>query len=174
MPKRQTPFFLKTSRITSKLGPLISISDGEALLLLDFVGHKGLEKEIQRLKAANQAELSEAEDAITLQIRSEVNAYLAGKLRDFTTPIKMQTGSCFQKSVWAALREIPYGMTLSYEALAHKIGRPTSWRAVANANGANRLALIIPCHRVIHKNGRLGGYGGGVPVKELLLNLEKN
>ena len=83
-------------------------------------------------------------------------------------------GSPFQKQVWEELKKIPSGETRAYLAIAKAVGRPTACRAVANANGANQLAIIIPCHRVINTNGELGGYGGGIARKQWLLDLEKN
>jgi len=100
-----------------------------------------------------------------------LTAYFDGKLKEFQTPLFL-LGSPFQKQVWEALNKIPFGETSSYLDIAKRIGRPAACRAVAQANGANQLAIIIPCHRVINHNGELGGYGGGITRKEWLLNLE--
>jgi methylated-DNA-[protein]-cysteine S-methyltransferase len=100
-----------------------------------------------------------------------LNAYFAGELRDFDLPLDLQ-GTPFQLGVWRALRDIPYGVTISYGELARRIGTPKGSRAVGLANGANPIAIVVPCHRVIGSNGKLTGYGGGLGNKETLLALE--
>jgi methylated-DNA-[protein]-cysteine S-methyltransferase len=102
----------------------------------------------------------------------QLDAYFAGTLRRFELPLA-PTGTPFQLRVWRALREIPYGETVSYAELARRIGRPAAVRAVGAANGRNPLAIVIPCHRVIGSDGRLVGYGGGLPAKAALLALER-
>lgn len=101
----------------------------------------------------------------------EIDAYFKGRLKKFTIPLS-PTGTDFQKTVWQALETIPYGQTWSYQDLAKKIDNEKASRAVGNANGKNPIGLIIPCHRVIQKSGKLGGYTGGVHIKEQLLALE--
>ncbi len=106
------------------------------------------------------------------QIEHELARYFAGTLAEFRTPLAIR-GTPFQERVWAALRAIPFGATRSYAQIAREIGRPTATRAVARANGDNRLAIIIPCHRVIGSDGSATGYGGGVWRKLRLLELER-
>jgi AraC family transcriptional regulator of adaptative response/methylated-DNA-[protein]-cysteine methyltransferase len=106
------------------------------------------------------------------QLRSELGEYFAGTRRKFTLPL-VYPGSPFQVKVWSALLEIGYGETRSYEQLAWAVGTPRACRAVGHANGQNRIAIVIPCHRVVNKDGKLGGYGGGLWRKQLLLNLER-
>ena len=101
----------------------------------------------------------------------ELAEYFAGARKQFEVPLAMR-GTPFQLDVWRALQRIPYGETRSYEQIAHSIGRPTATRAVGAANGANPIPIIVPCHRVIGKNGALTGFGGGIPVKRTLLDLE--
>lgn len=103
---------------------------------------------------------------------SELAEYFAGKRNDFTVEMT-PAGTEFQKRVWSELRRIAHGKTISYEELAHRIGKPTAHRAVAQANGANPICILIPCHRVIAKNGRLGGYSAGLERKRFLLGLER-
>lgn len=110
---------------------------------------------------------------ITALAKDELLRYFDGKLRNFTVPYKLN-GTEFQKKVWTALAEIPYGKTQSYEDIAVKIGNSKACRAVGMANNKNKLPIIIPCHRVIGKNGSLTGYAGGTKTKEYLLNLEKS
>ena len=102
----------------------------------------------------------------------ELHRYFDGELHEFKTPIAW-VGTKFQRQVWEALRRIPFGETRSYTQLAGAVGRPTAVRAVAQANGANPLALIVPCHRVINANGKLGGYGGGLSRKAWLIQHER-
>lgn len=105
-------------------------------------------------------------------VADELEAYFAGRLRAFRTPVAPD-GTPFQRRVWEALREIPYGETMSYGELSRRIGRPDAVRAVGAANGANPIAIIIPCHRVVGANGSLTGFGGGLDVKRALLALER-
>jgi AraC family transcriptional regulator of adaptative response/methylated-DNA-[protein]-cysteine methyltransferase len=105
-------------------------------------------------------------------IENELTLYFNGKLNKFATTLFF-LGLPFQKRVWEELQKIPYGETRSYSDLAKAVKKPTAFRAVAQANGANQFAIIIPCHRVINKNGDLGGYGGGIVRKEWLINHEK-
>ncbi|MCP4655868.1 MAG: methylated-DNA--[protein]-cysteine S-methyltransferase [bacterium] len=109
--------------------------------------------------------------ALCREARREITAYLAGDLRRFTVPIDAR-GSDFQRAVWAAISAIPYGRTLAYGELAARLGKPLTSRAVGGACGANPIPLIIPCHRVLAANGRLGGFGGGRELKSWLLELE--
>jgi methylated-DNA-[protein]-cysteine S-methyltransferase len=101
----------------------------------------------------------------------QLTAYFAGRLRQFDVPLDAE-GTCFQKSVWNALLTVPFGQTASYGEIARRIGNPGASRAVGLANGRNPIAIIVPCHRIIGINGRLVGYGGGLPYKKALLNLE--
>jgi AraC family transcriptional regulator of adaptative response/methylated-DNA-[protein]-cysteine methyltransferase len=108
------------------------------------------------------------------QLNDELARYFAGTLTEFTVPV-VAPGSPFQQRVWSALQNIPfpYGETRSYEELARSIGSPGAQRAVGRANGLNRIAIVIPCHRVVNKGGQLGGYGGGLWRKQFLLDLER-
>ncbi len=102
----------------------------------------------------------------------QLGAYFAGELREFRLPLILK-GTAFQLAVWERLREIPYGETITYGELARRIGNPKASRAVGLANGANPLPIVVPCHRVIGSNGKLTGFGGGLPVKEKLLAIER-
>jgi O-6-methylguanine DNA methyltransferase len=105
------------------------------------------------------------------QAGNELRTYFAGVLRQFCVPLDMQ-GTDFQLSVWNQLVKIPYGETRSYAQVAEAVGRPKAVRAVGAANGSNPVAIIVPCHRVIGAGGKLTGYGGGLPLKKRLLELE--
>ena len=111
------------------------------------------------------------EHPILRQAATEIGAYFRGALRGFGLPLDLD-GTAFQMRVWAALQRIPYGKTRTYKEIALDLGAPTATRAVGGANGANPIALVVPCHRVIASGGALGGYGGGLRVKSLLLDLE--
>ncbi|MDX1983869.1 MAG: methylated-DNA--[protein]-cysteine S-methyltransferase, partial [Bryobacteraceae bacterium] len=106
------------------------------------------------------------------EVIRQLDAYFKGALHDFDVPLA-PLGTPFQRNVWSALREIPYGRTISYGELARRIGNPSASRAVGLANGSNPIAIIVPCHRVIGANGKLTGFGGGLDVKRKLLDLER-
>ncbi len=163
---------LKACWLDTKLGPMIAISDEEALYLLEFVDRRGLERDLERLRQRTKSAIVPGMTSPLRSIEQELNAYFEGKLKEFKTPLFL-LGSPFQKRVWEELLKIPFGETRSYADIARAIGKPTAFRAVANANGANRMAIVIPCHRVINTNGDLGGYGGGVGRKKRLLTYEK-
>ena len=112
------------------------------------------------------------DDRALRSVVRELTAYFAGELREFSLPLA-PVGTPFQLDVWNALRAIPYGETRSYGELAERIGRPKAVRAVGAANGANPLPIVVPCHRVIGSNGTLTGFGGGLPLKQALLALER-
>jgi len=125
-----------------------------------------------RLKAArSKTDWSEHEDEILRHTRRELDEYFAGTRRDFTVPLDLK-GTPFQLRCWHALIEIPYGETCSYGDIARKVGSPSGFRAVGMANHDNPIPIIVPCHRVITSDRKLGGYGGGLDVKEKLLHLE--
>lgn len=163
---------LKASWIDTPLGPMLVVADDEALYLLEFVDRRGLEKEIERLRKRVKFSIIPGKTPPITQIEMELEAYFSGTLQLFKTSLFL-IGSPFQKSVWEALKKIPIGETRSYAQIAAAIGKPSAFRAVALANGANQFAIVIPCHRVINSNGDLGGYGGGIKRKEWLLNHER-
>lgn len=157
--------------LDTPLGSMLSISSDDALVLLEFVDRRGLEREIERLRNRLNAIIIPKENTISNSIRDDLDNYFSGNNLEFKTPIEY-IGSTFQMSVWNALRAIPAGTTSTYKDLAKRIGNDKSSRAVGNANGANQLSLIIPCHRIIESNGGLGGYGGGTQRKQWLLDHE--
>ncbi len=162
---------LKTARIDTVLGPMIAISDDTSLYLLEFVTRRGLEREVERLRHRGFAMVPGNALPLT-SIETELAAYFEGKLTQFKTPCRT-FGSPFQQLVWQVLCQIPYSETRSYAEQSICLGKPSAYRAVANANGANQLAIIIPCHRVIASDGSLGGYGAGLAVKQWLIEHEK-
>jgi AraC family transcriptional regulator of adaptative response/methylated-DNA-[protein]-cysteine methyltransferase len=163
---------LKASWLDTPLGPMIAIANEEVLYLLEFVDRRGLEREIEHLRRKTKSSIIPGSTQPLNSIENELKQYFDGKLKEFKTPLFL-LGSPFQKQVWSELVKIPHGETCSYSDIAMAIKKPTAFRAVANANGANQFAIIIPCHRVINANGELGGYGGGLARKKWLINHEK-
>jgi methylated-DNA-[protein]-cysteine S-methyltransferase len=143
------------------------------LCLLDFKYRKMRTTVDNRLKKGFEAEFIEQDDEILKETRKQLNEYFNMERKEFNIPL-ITVGTNFQKSVWEGLLKIPYGTTLSYLQLAKNIDNEKAVRAVANANGANSIAIIIPCHRIIGTNGELTGFGGGLPLKKRLLELEQN
>jgi AraC family transcriptional regulator of adaptative response/methylated-DNA-[protein]-cysteine methyltransferase len=164
---------LFASHITTPLGQMLAIADMEALYLLEFTDCRGFDNEIEQLKEKTGAIIAPGKTKILISIEQELQHYFAGTLREFKTPIAL-LGTPFQHAVWTTLQKIPFGNTGSYAQVACAIGMPTAFRAVANANGKNRLAIIIPCHRIIKRSGDLCGYNGGLMRKQWLINHEKN
>lgn len=165
-------FILNSLQIETPLGPMLALADEKSLYLLDFIDRKGLEGAVEKLSIKTKAFIQPGRTAPLSSIEKELKAYFTGELKEFITPIQL-IGTPFQQQAWEELMQIPYGETQSYAAQAERLGKPSAYRAVANANGANRLSLVVPCHRVINHNGKLGGYGGGLPRKKWLLEHEK-
>jgi methylated-DNA-[protein]-cysteine S-methyltransferase len=151
------------TRMESPVGPLQLVADDGGLRRIDFVGGRSLVEADPRWH----------EDAEPLRetIR-QLRAYFAGELEAFDLKL-VPAGTAFQLSVWNHLCDIPFGETISYGELARRLGNPKACRAVGLANGSNPISIVIPCHRVIGSNGKLTGYGGGLPIKEKLLGLER-
>lgn len=164
---------LKSTSIDTKFGPMIAIADEHGLYLLEFSDRVNLENKMNRLRKKMCAAINPGDTIILRKISTELTRYSDGENFKFETPV-VYIGSDFQKNVWNALRKIPLGETRSYLDIAKSVKNPRAYRAVANANGANTLAIIIPCHRVINANGELGGYAGGVTRKQRLLRHEAN
>ncbi len=157
----------------TKIGDLILGSFDNKLCLLDFRYRKMRKTVDDRIKKGLNADFIEKDNPVLAQTRKELDEYLKGERKEFDIPLLM-VGSDFQKSVWDALMKVPYGTTSTYLSLAKKINNEKAVRAVANANGANAIGVIIPCHRIIGSDGKLVGYGGGLQVKKRLLKLEKS
>lgn len=156
----------------SPLGPLVIGANDAGVCLLEFSDRRMLETQFATLRRRFGAALVPGDNAHTERLRQELAGYFAGTLREFTVPLAYP-GTPFQERVWRQLLAIPYGETRSYEELARSTGSPGGQRAVGAANGCNRIAIVIPCHRVVNKDGRLGGYGGGLWRKQWLLDLER-
>jgi AraC family transcriptional regulator, regulatory protein of adaptative response / methylated-DNA-[protein]-cysteine methyltransferase len=160
-------------QVTTPLGPMLGGEIDEALCLLEFADRRMLPSQLRTLETRLGAVLVPArgETAVSRTIRTELDAWFEGRLDRFEIPLLL-AGTPFQEAAWQALLRIPKGETRSYAEQAQALGRPRAVRAVARANGANRIAIVVPCHRVVGSDGRLRGYGGGVARKRALLELE--
>lgn len=164
---------LYITSIKTPIGNAIVVATDLGICLLEFDDQKSLEKDILMLKSKfDSVALLKANIHIE-NLKNELEAYFDQGLKKFSIPIDM-VGTDFQKQVWNELLNIPYGKTISYQQQATNINRHTAVRAVANANGKNKISIIIPCHRVIGNNGKLTGYAGGIDRKMFLLNLESS
>jgi AraC family transcriptional regulator, regulatory protein of adaptative response / methylated-DNA-[protein]-cysteine methyltransferase len=162
---------LQADWFQTPLGPMIAVSDQSHLHLLEFSDRKALPNQLKRLSHAAKGQIGFGCPAPTGLAKSQLIAFFQGQSADFTIPLALH-GTDFTKSVWRQLQTIPAGQTRSYSELADTIGRPSATRAVARANGANQIAIVVPCHRVIGADGSLTGYGGGIWRKQKLIELE--
>jgi AraC family transcriptional regulator of adaptative response/methylated-DNA-[protein]-cysteine methyltransferase len=163
---------LAVRRLPTALGAMVAAAGDGGLHLLEFADRRMLETQIRRLRRRGAVAFVPGNHPVLEQTARELEEYFAGKRRKFTVPLASD-GTEFQMAVWQELLRIPYGTTVSYAQLARSLGQPTAVRAVARANGDNRLAILIPCHRVIGADGQLTGYGGGLWRKQRLLELEQ-
>jgi methylated-DNA-[protein]-cysteine S-methyltransferase len=147
----------------SPVGPLRLAAEDDGLRLIEFPD--------PRHPVAPEDDWEEGDNAVLAMTRAQLGEYFAGTRRAFDLPLAPR-GTAFQRAVWRALATIPYGETISYRALAERIGQPSAMRAVGAANGRNPLPIVVPCHRVIGADGSLTGFGGGLPTKRFLLQLE--
>jgi methylated-DNA-[protein]-cysteine S-methyltransferase len=147
----------------SPVDPLLLAADEYGLLLIEF--------HTPRHPMSRLPDWVEGENAILEATRKQLGQYFAGSRKEFDLPLSPR-GTPFQQEVWHALATIPYGHTISYAQLAQRVGKPTAMRAVGAANGRNPLPIVLPCHRVIGADGSLTGFGGGLPTKQFLLQLE--
>jgi AraC family transcriptional regulator, regulatory protein of adaptative response / methylated-DNA-[protein]-cysteine methyltransferase len=170
LPKVQPVFTM--AQLETPLGSIIAVADESALYFLEFSDHRTFEKKLKRLQQKTQALFIDGRTGIIDTLEQELMLYFSGKLHQFKTPVRF-VGTPFQQQVWHMLQKIPHGQTYSYAQLAQAMGQPKAYRAVAQANGANSMPIIIPCHRVINRSGALGGYSGGLRRKIWLLDHEK-
>jgi AraC family transcriptional regulator, regulatory protein of adaptative response / methylated-DNA-[protein]-cysteine methyltransferase len=164
---------LTASRLQTPLGAMLAISDNQYLYLLKFIDQDNVDKSIKSLQESTASTIIDGKTPISMLLATELDQYFQGALHQFTVPIN-PIGTIFQKKSWQALLQIPYGATTNYGKQAIVVGNPKAFRAVANANKHNPIAIIIPCHRIIKSNGDLCGYNGGVHRKQALLEVEKS
>ena len=161
-----------TSWIESPLGPLIAGATSDGICLLEFTERRMLDAQFATLRRYFKTAIVPGENQHIKLVKKELADYFSGSLKHFSVKL-VYPGTSFQQGVWKELLKIPYGKTVSYEEISRRIGSPSAHRAVGHANGLNRIAIVIPCHRVVNKNGELGGYGGGLWRKQKLLSLER-
>lgn len=161
-----------TRTLESPLGPLVAAATPAALCMLEFADEQAPDRRATELQKVFGCTVVPGSNEHLERLRAEIAQYFAGKLRRFTVKLDYR-GTPFQRAVWEQLLRIPYGQTVSYEEIARRVGRPAAQRAVGMANHHNRIAIVVPCHRVVNKSGALGGYGGGLWRKQFLLDLER-
>lgn len=163
---------VQVTRIPTPLGPVVAGATDEAVCLLEFADRRMLPTQLAPLARRTGAVLMPGDNPVLGALQRELDEYFAGRRLSFEVPVSTP-GTPFQERVWAELRKLEAGTTVSYGELARRIGRPSAVRAVARANGDNRVAILVPCHRVVGSDGKLTGYGGGLWRKQRLLDLER-
>jgi AraC family transcriptional regulator, regulatory protein of adaptative response / methylated-DNA-[protein]-cysteine methyltransferase len=163
---------IQTLLLQSPLGELIAGATDDGICLLEFNDRKRAVREQKDLARLLGQPVMEGLNDHLIKLQAELSEYFEGRRKVFTVPV-VTPGTDFQKAVWTELQKIPYGTTRSYQEQAAALNSPDAVRAVANANGMNRISIVIPCHRVIGSDGRLTGYGGGLGRKKWLLDHEK-
>jgi len=163
---------ITTTRIETELGIMIAGATNEGICLFEFSDRRMLNTEYKDLEKYLKTTIDEGDNFHFIALRQQLSEYFEGRRKEFTIPL-VTPGTPFQQSVWKELTKIPFGTTRSYYEQSVALGKPESVRAVANANGMNRISIIIPCHRVIGSDGNLTGYGGGLKRKKWLLDHEK-
>ena len=163
---------LRATQIETPLGAMLGVANEEGVILLEFVDRRAMSAQVATLARHFPATVVPGNHPHLDHLAEELGRYFDGSLTEFTTPL-LHPGSPFQEAVWHRLRAIPHGETMSYRAIADAIGRPGASQAVGRANGENRLAIVVPCHRVIRSDGHLCGYAGGLRRKQWLLDHER-
>jgi AraC family transcriptional regulator of adaptative response/methylated-DNA-[protein]-cysteine methyltransferase len=167
-PERGTDVTLRT--IETPIGPMLAGATAEAIVLCDFAERPMIGAQLAAVRR-RIGPTREGGSPLLDRLEAQLEEFFAGTRKEFDLPLDIP-GSAFQERVWAELQRIPYGETISYRQLAERVDAGAAYRAVGRANGSNRVAVIVPCHRVVAANGGLGGYGGGLPAKRRLLELE--
>jgi AraC family transcriptional regulator of adaptative response/methylated-DNA-[protein]-cysteine methyltransferase len=160
------------TRFATPLGPMMAVASDEGICLLEFTDRRMLETELKQLRKHFKSQILPGTNRHIESLREQVKEYFDGTRREFDVPL-VTPGTAFQKEAWNRLLDIPYGTTVSYKHQAIALGNPNAVRAVAQANGCNRISIVIPCHRVIGEDGSLTGYGGGLQRKRWLIDHER-
>jgi AraC family transcriptional regulator, regulatory protein of adaptative response / methylated-DNA-[protein]-cysteine methyltransferase len=163
---------IKTTIIETPIGEMAAAATKEGICLLEFTSRPALESEFNKLALSFNETVKSGSNKHLRALKKQLKEYFRGKRKEFSLPL-ITPGTDFQHSAWDILRKIPYGTTISYLEQARLIKNPGAVRAVAAANGSNRIAIILPCHRVIGSDGNLIGYGGGLDKKRWLIDHEK-
>ncbi|MDL2213084.1 methylated-DNA--[protein]-cysteine S-methyltransferase [Bacteroides sp. OttesenSCG-928-N06] len=166
------PTIVNIAHIDTDLGPMVAIATDRGICMFEFADYKLIDLELRQLREQFKVPFVQADNPHFETLRKQLNEYFKGERKEFDIPLDL-VGTEFQKAVWLSLLQIPYGCTTTYGKQAELIGKPSSVRAVANANGKNKISIILPCHRVIGSDGSLTGYGGGIERKKKLLDFEK-
>lgn len=166
------PKALDFARLDTPLGPMIGMAEQGGLVLLEYVDRPALGRELDVLRDRHGYAARPGSNVHLQDIERELREYFSGQRREFTVPLVTPGGS-FEVSVWKQLQAVPFGAVRSYGSLAKQLGKPSAARAVGAANGRNRIAIVIPCHRICAANGDLVGYGGGRARKQWLLDHER-
>jgi len=159
------------THVETDLGVMVAGATDKGICMFEFADYKLLDLELRQLAASFKTSLVQGENPHFDTLRVQLDAYFKGERKAFDIPLDL-VGTKFQKQVWLSLLQIPYGSTTTYAKQAERVGKPTAVRAVANANGKNKISIILPCHRVIGTDGSLTGYGGGIWRKKKLLEFE--
>lgn len=157
----------------SPLGVLLLVADNQAVHIVELISDQQLDEKINNYRQKLDSTFELRSNGVLDVLQKELKSYFEGTLQQFTVLVAGQ-GTPFQQTVWKALQKISYGKTVSYQQIAASVGSPKGMRAVGGANGANPIMILIPCHRVIQANGKLGGYAGGIEHKKWLLEHEMN
>jgi AraC family transcriptional regulator of adaptative response/methylated-DNA-[protein]-cysteine methyltransferase len=160
------------TRFATPLGPMVAVANDEGICLLEFTDRRMLETELNQLRKHFKSQILPGTNSHIERLMVQVKEYFEGTRREFDVPL-VTPGTVFQKAAWKRLLDIPYGATVSYKHQAIALGNPNAVRAVAQANGCNRISIVIPCHRVIGEDGSLTGYGGGLQRKQWLIDHER-
>lgn len=171
-PKEESAVIYMTE-ISTPLGPMLAGATSKGICVLEFNNRIRLDKELTDLQQLLNAVIIPGRNHFSDQVETELREYFEGKRKTFSVPLHIP-GNEFSQSVWKTLQEIPYGETWSYKQQAEVMNNPKAIRAIATTNGRNRLAIIIPCHRVIGSNGTMTGYAGGIEKKKWLLKFESS
>lgn len=163
---------LTSQEISTPLGSMLAVATEDKLCLLEFHDRKNFDRQIAKLIQSLKAKIEPGDNDVLAQLQIQMDEYFAKTRQCFSIPLLM-TGTAFQQSAWQTLLQIAYGDTVCYQQQATTLNRPKAVRAVANANGCNKVSIVIPCHRVIGKNGSLTGYAGKIWRKQFLLDLEQ-
>ena len=164
---------LYKKRINTPIGEMLAIATDEAICMLDFVDSKNWLKDQEILVTRYGATQVDEDSLLLSELEKQLREYFAKERKEFSLPLAL-VGTSFQEEVWKVLQTIPYGEVRSYKEQATAVGNPKGVRAVANANGKNRISIVIPCHRVIGSDGTLTGYASGIERKQFLLDLERS
>lgn len=163
---------LVSQEISTPLGSMLALATKNKLCLLEFHDRKNFDWQVAKLTQSLKAKIEHGNNSVLAKLQMQMNEYFAETRQRFSISLLM-TGTEFQQAVWCALQKIPYGDTACYQQQAATLNRPKAVRAVANANACNRISIVIPCHRVIGKDGSLTGYAGKIWRKQFLLDLER-